>query len=143
MKTIELQQIEVQPVSEELRLYPDFLATRLIQLGIGVIEATRPNDDREQVDFLFTSHKTGKSEIVASIGRGFFRPLLARLGPRFGSQDMLYTGHALFACEADHNGRKHMHRFSLFVCNEPTMGIWMKLYLYCIDGIWPMPKESA
>ena len=142
MKTIEVQRIEVEPTGEEFRLYPDYLVNRLIKLGVGVIEATRTSGDSERVDLVFTSHQTGESETVASIGSGIFRPLLARLGPRFGAEDMLYMGHTLFACEAECNGQKRLHRFSLFVCNEPTMGVWMKLYFYCIDGVWPMRKET-
>ena len=142
MKTIELQRVEVEPSGEEFRLYPDYLVYRLLKLGIGGIEAARASGDNERVDFVFTSHRTGKSEVAASIGSGFFRPLLARLGPRFGADDMLYMGHTLFACEAECEGQKRLHRFSLFVCNEPTMGIWMKLYFYCIDGVWPMLKEA-
>ncbi len=113
-----------------------------MELGIGRIEATRATNGKESVDFIFTSHKTGQSEVAASIGSGFFRSLLARLGPRFGADDMLYMGHTLFACEAECEGQKRLHRFSLFVCNEPTMGIWMKLYFYKIDGIWPMQTEA-
>lgn len=142
MKTIELQRVETTPSGEEFRLYPDFLVSLLIKLGIGVIEASREKNDADQVDFIFTAHETSKSEVVGSIGSGFFRPLLARLGPRFGAEDMLYTGHTLFACEAECAGQKRTHRFSLFVCNQPAMGIWMKLYLYCIDDVWPMQKEA-
>jgi len=141
MKTIELQHVEIEPSGEEFRLYPDFLVNRLMKLGIGGIEAARTSGDNERVDFIFTSHQTGKREVVTSIAGGFFRSLLARLGPRFGAEDMLYMGHALFACEAECEEQKRLHRFSLFVCNEPTMGIWFKLYLYAIDGVWPMRKE--
>ena len=141
MITIELQRIEVAPRDEEFRLYPDFLVNQLIKLGIGVIEASRAIDGVDQVVLSFTSHKTGKSDVVARIGSGFFRPLLARLGPRFGAEDMLYMGHTLFACEAECEGKRRLHRFSLFVCNERTMGSWMKLYLYCIDDVWPMREE--
>ena len=142
MKTIELQKIETPPTAEEFRLYPDYLINLLMKLGIGGIEAVRATNGKESVDFIFTSHQTGQSEVVGSIGSGFFRPLLARLGPHFGAEDMLYMGHTLFACEAECEGQKRIHCFSLFVCNGPAMGIWMRLYLYCIDGVWPMRKEA-
>ncbi|HET7625584.1 MAG TPA: hypothetical protein VFM25_09990, partial [Verrucomicrobiae bacterium] len=138
----ELQRVEVAPKDEEFLLYPDFLVNLLIKFGIGVIEASRSKNDSDRIDFIFTSHRTGESQIVASIGSGFFRPLLARLGPRFGAENMLYLGHTFFTCEAECEGRKRSHGFSLFVCNEPTMGIWMKLYFYSIDGVWPMRKEA-
>jgi hypothetical protein len=143
MKIIELKKVETEPTAEEFRLYPDYLVNRLVKLGIGRIEADRKIGDKESVDFIFTSHQTGKSEVMASVDKGFFRPLLARLGPRFGAEDMLYLGQTCFACEAECEGQKRLHRFALFVCNEPTMDIWMKLYFYCIDGIWPMRKEAT
>ena len=143
MKTIELQKVEAEPSAEDFRLYPDYLVNRLLKLGIGGIEAVRAANGKESVDFIFTSHRTGLIETIASIETGFFRPLLARLGPRFGADNMLYVGHTLFACEAECDGKRLTHRFSLFVCNEPTMGIWMKLYLYGIDDVWPMRKEAA
>ena len=142
MKTIELQHLDAAPSDEEFRLYPDFLVKQLIKLGVGVLEASREKDSSGRVDFIQTSHQTGEKRVAATIGAGFFRPLLARLGPRFGAEDMLYMGHTLFACEADSKGQQRLHRFSLFVCNEPAMGIWMKLYLYCIDDVWPMRKEA-
>jgi hypothetical protein len=142
MKTIELQRMEAEPTGEDFRLYPDYLVNLLLKLGIGGIEASRADGGKESVNFIFTSHKSGQTKAVGSIGSGFFRPLLARLGPRFGADDMLYMGHTLFACEAECEGRKRLHRFSLFVCNEPTMGIWMKLYLYGIDEVWPMRKGA-
>jgi hypothetical protein len=142
VKTFELQHIEVVPTDEEFRFYPDFLVDLLIKLGVGVIEASRAKDRSGRVAFVYTSHQTGENRVAASIGEGFFRPLLARLGPRFGAEDMLYAGHTLFACEAECKGQQRLHRFSLFVCNEPAMGIWMKLYLYCIDDVSPMRKEA-
>jgi hypothetical protein len=142
MKTIELQRVEVAPNDENFLQYPDFLVNALIKNGFGVIEATRPSVDTQHIDLVFTSRKTGDSFVIARIGSGFFRPLLARLGLHFGAEEMLYGGHTLFACEAECEGQKRLHRFSLFVCNEPTMGIWMKLYFYCIDGVWPMRKEA-
>jgi hypothetical protein len=143
VKTIELQKMKTQPTTEEFRLYPDYLVNLLLKLGIGGIEATRATDGKESVNFVFTSHQTGDSEVVGNIASGFFRPLLARLGPRFGAENILYMGHTLFACEAECEGQKRIHRFSLFVCNEPAMGIWMKLYFYRIDGVWPVRKEVA
>jgi hypothetical protein len=142
MKTIEFKKIEVEPGDEEFRLYPDYLVSRLISLGIGRIEAAYTKNAAGKIDFIFTSHQTDKSEIAASIGSGFFRPVLARLGPRFGAEDMLYAGHTLFACEVECQGNNRLHRFSLFVCNEPKMGIWMKLYLYGIDEVGPISENK-
>jgi hypothetical protein len=136
--------MEAEPTGEDVTFYPDFLVYRLIQKGIGEVEADRKLQHDDKIDFTYTARQTGHSELLASIPAGSFRPLLARLGPRFGADQMLYTGHTLFAVEHECEGKKRLHRFSLYVCNEPTMAIWMKLYFYCIDGIWPMrEKESS
>jgi hypothetical protein len=142
MKTIDLRSVDEEPNIESVHLYPDFLIGRLLKKGIGRIEAERSLQHDGKVDFIFTSRQSGSSELVVSIHQGAFRPLLARFGPRCGADDMLYTGHTLFACEYECERVKRLHRFSLYICNEPTMAIWMKLYLYCIDGVWPMRKES-
>ena len=142
MKTIEVQTVVAEPKGEDFRLFPDFLIGRLMKLGIGRIEADRHLPHDQTINLVFTAHRTGRTELVASIPDGFFRPMLARFGPRCGSEDMLYFGHTLFACEHECDGEKRLHRFSLFVCNEPSMGIWLKLYLYGIDGVWPMQKED-
>lgn len=142
MKTIKLRPVEREPIDEDITHYPDFLIGCLLHKGIGRIEADRAAAHDDKVDFIFTDHKTGRSELVGSVGKGVFRPILARFGPRCGADEMLYSGHTLFACEWENEGKKRMHRFSLFICNTPAMGIWMKLYLYCIDGVWPTREKE-
>jgi hypothetical protein len=142
VKEIEIQLIEKEPSAEEFRLYPDYLIDCLLREGVGMIEADREHHHDDKVDFVFTLRKTGESKIIGSLTSGFFRSVLARFGPRCGAEEMLYAGHTLFACKYEREGSVRLHRFSLFVCNEPTMGVWLRLYLYAIDGIWPMRKES-
>ncbi len=143
MKTISIQPADREPDGQDLPRYLDFLICRLMKLGIGCIEADRTLSRDGKVDFVFTSHRTGASELIGSIPEVLFRPLLARFGPRCGTDGMLYAGHTLFACEHECEGCKRFHRFSLFICNEPTMGVWLRLYLYCIDGVWPMRQEAG
>ncbi len=142
MKEIEIQPIEKEPTAEDFRLYPDYLIGCLLREGVGLIEADRERHRDDKVDFVLTLRKTGETKIVGSLTSGFFRSVLARFGPRCGAEDMLYAGHTLFACKYGREGSDRLHRFSLFVCNEPTMGVWLRLYLYSIDGIWPMRKEG-
>lgn len=142
MKTIKLRRVEREPTDEDISDYPDFLICCLLRKGIGRIEADRAAAHNGKVDFIFTDRKTGRSELVGSVGQGVFRPILARFSVWCGAVEIVYSGHTLFACEWENEGKKRMHRFSLFLCNEPTIGIWMKLYLYCIDGVWPMREKE-
>lgn len=141
MKEIEIQPIEKAPNAEEFRLYPDYLISCLLREGIGMIEADRDHLHGDKVDFTLKLHGTGDTKIVGSLTSAFFRSTLARFGPRCGAEDILYAGHTLFACKHERAGSLRLHRFSLFVCNEPAMGVWLRLYLYCIDDVWPMRKE--
>jgi hypothetical protein len=135
VKKIEIQPIEQEPSAEEFRQYPDYLIGCLLREGVGMIEADREHCRDDKVDFVFTLRKTGESKIIGSLTSGLFRSMLARLGPRCGADEMLYAGHTLFTCKYEREGSVRLHRFSLFVCNEPTMGVWLRLYLYAIDGI--------
>jgi hypothetical protein len=143
MKEIEIQPIEIPPSAEEFRLYPDYLIRCLLREGVGMIEADREHHHDDKVDFVLKLHQTGEAKIVGSLTLAFFRSLLARFGPRCGAEEMLYAGHTLFACKCEREGIIRLHRFSLFICNEPAMGIWLRLYLYCIDGIPAERKEKA
>src|SRR5258707_795639 len=115
--------METEPNGEDIAFYPDFLVHRLIQKGIGGIEADRKLQHDGRVDFAYTAHSTGQRELLASMPEDFFHPLLARLGPRFGAEDMLYGGHTRFAVEHNCEGKNRLHRFALYVCNEPAMAI--------------------
>jgi hypothetical protein len=133
VKTIEIQPVAAEPSGEDFRLFPDYLVGQLMKRGVGRIEADRNLQHDGRIDFVYTSQRTHRTEVVASIPDGFFRPMLARFGPRCGSEDMLYCGHTFFACEHEREGKKRLHRFSLFVCNDPKMGVWLKLYRYSTE----------
>ena len=136
MKSLTFQSISHPPSEDNLSLYPDFLVTCLLKNGIGNIEADKALQHDGTVDFILTSRTTGTARIISSIGTGFFRPVLARFGNRC-RDDMLYCGHHLFACQFEREGKIRDHRFSIFLCNEPTMACWLRLYLYGIDGLFP------
>ena len=137
MKSLTFQSISHPPSEDNLSLYPDFLVTCLLNEGIGRIEADKSLQRDGKVDFVLTSRTSGSSRVVATIGAGFFRPVLARFGNRC-RDDMLYCGHDLFTCQFEREGKLREHRFSIFLCNEPTMACWLRLYLYGIDGLFPV-----
>jgi hypothetical protein len=136
MKSIPFQPLTDPPSENDLSLYPDFLVTCLLKNGIGSIEADKALQHDGTVDFILTSKTASTACIVSTIGTGYFRPVLARFGYRC-RDDMLYCGHDLFTCQFEREGKIREHRFSLFLCNEPTMACWLRLYLYAIDDLFP------
>ena len=136
MNSITFQSLTEPPSENDLSLYPDFLVTCLLKNGIGCIEADKSLQHDGTVDFILTSKATGTARIVSTIGTGYFRPVLARFGNRC-RDDMLYCGHHLFTCPFEREGKIRDHRFSIFLCNEPTMACWLRLYLYAIDDLFP------
>jgi hypothetical protein len=142
-----MQSLTLLPVPErvsesDLVLYPDFLIACLLREGIGRIEADLSLQRDGVVDFLLTSSGSTPPRVVAQIGAGCFRSVLARFGARLDG-DMLYGGHRLFSCEFEREGQVRAHRFSAFICNFQGTAFWLRLYLYCIDGVWPMRNEAA
>ena len=142
-----MQSLTLQPVPERVNesdvvLYPDFLIGCLLKEGIGRIEADLSSQRDGVVDFVLTSAASPSPQVVAQIGTGYFRSVLARFGARLGD-DMLYGGHRLFSCEFEREGQVRTHRFSAFICNYQGTAFWLRLYLYCIDGIWPLKKEAV
>ena len=79
---------------------------------------------------------------MTQIGAGCFRSVLARFGALLGD-DMLYGGHRLFSCEFEREGRVRSHRFSEFICNHQGTAIWLRLYLYSIDGLGLVKEETT
>ncbi len=143
-----MQSLTLQPVPErvnesDLSLYPDFLITCLLRTGIGRIEADLSLQRDGMVDFVLTAASPPSQQVVAQIGKGFFRSILARFGARLGEDFNLYGGHRLFSCEFEREGQIRTHRFSVFICNAQGTAFWLRLYLYCIDGIWPVRTEAG
>jgi hypothetical protein len=141
-----MQTLVVEPWSDALATgvvtWPDHLLHRLAAAGVGRVEAELPTAGGAVV-WQYTSRLSGERRELARLPGRWFRPVLARLSVFAGLPD-LYCGHTLFAVapfpEWPATGT---YRFSLFLCNEPTMGLWARLYLYCIDGVWPTPKGTG
>jgi hypothetical protein len=140
MQALTLQPVPEQVSESDLLLYPDFLIGCLLRSGIGRIEADLSLAHDGVVDFVLTSAASPTPRVVAQIGTGYFRSVLARFGFRLG-EDMLYGGHRLFSCEFECEGRMRTHRFVVFICNYQGTAFWLRLYMYCIDGVWPMRNE--
>jgi len=122
-------------LAEQLSDYPYFILHKLAERGVGSVEA-EPVAGAGEVAWRYTSRVSGEQVELVRQPRGMFRPVLARFANLAGINP--YAGHEFFAAEAaPHWPATGVHRFSLFVCNKPTMGIWLRLYLYGIDGVWP------
>ena len=137
--------LKIEPWSDDLAgepvAFPDYMIHRLALAGIGRIEA-EPIVDEPDAVWRYVSRRTGEQQEFARSPMRMFRPLLARWATFSGTD--LYCGHTLFAVDAQPGWPSSgTHRFSCFVCNEPTMAFWFRLYLYCIDGDWPMPKAFS
>ena len=139
MRTIVLNPTD--DLQESLLNFPDYIITQMIASGPCAVEAdyTLPEDGR--IPLVLSLHSSAERTVVARVKPQEFRALLARFATHF-SLDICYAGQALFSCEAELEGSLRQHRFSLFLCNEPTMGFWMRLYLYSIDGSFPSFKNQ-
>jgi hypothetical protein len=140
MQTITIQNVTEQP--PDLVLYPDFIISSMLAVGPCRVEADFLVQKDDVVDFTLTERKTGTPRVVMQVPSTHYRPALARFAV-FSKLDNLYCGHTLFTCDFERDGQLHPHRFSLFLCNEPTMGFWLKFYLYGIDGLFPLFKKPA
>ncbi len=120
-----------------LLIYPDYLVGVLLRAGVGRIKAERCRMVDDKVEFVLTPWKHGcPPTVVCRLSLGDFRTVLARFGVICKAQN-LYASLSSFSCEHDCHGQIRSHRFSLFICNEPTMDIWLRLYLYGIAGGFP------
>ncbi|MGA3284900.1 MAG: hypothetical protein ABSD57_10645 [Verrucomicrobiota bacterium] len=140
MQTIAIQKLTEKP--SELALYPDFIITSMVAVGPCRVEVGFAPQEGDTVDFVLTERKTGTARVVMQIPSSHFRPALARFAV-FSKLDNIYCGHTLFACDFERDGQLRPHRFSLFLCNESAMGYWFRLYLYGIDGLFPLLKKPA
>jgi hypothetical protein len=141
---VQVQTIAIEPWSDALAAavttWPDHLLHRLAAAGVGRVEAEPPADGSEVI-WQYASRRSGERRELARLPLQLFRPVLARLAV-FAGLPNLYCGHTLFAVAPFPEWpAAGTHRFSLFLCNEPAMGLWARLYLYCIDGVWPVPKS--
>lgn len=141
MRSIAFQSITEQPDEQSVHLFPDFLVTGLMHRGLGRIEAYYPSRESEFVPFIFKTRDGHTEKIIGEIGRSFFRSVLAAFAVRCRVENV-YGGHALFSCDAETNGKSKTHRFSLFICNEPTTDFWLILYYYSIANNLPHQTEA-
>ena len=112
-----------------------------IQSGVGKIEPELNLHNGEQIDWVFTSRISGEQKILASCPSHWLRTIFARFAFQIGiSPD---SGHAIFKLRIGEDERLSKESFCLFLCNEPTMEIWMKLYFYGIDNKWPFDFEKT
>ena len=137
MNELVIEDIPTQP--EEVLRFPDFIFGAMARRGIGSVEASlsvvEPEPHSPTILWQYYSRTTHTFETVAEISRIHFRPILARFA--FFSGISPYSGHTLFATQWPVCGSPVTHRFSVFLCNEPTMDFWIRIYLYGIDGFYP------
>lgn len=139
-----MQNIDIQCLLEipsDPMLYPDFIVSSMLFAGPCRVEADYAALKDNMVDFVLTERATGTQQTVLQVPSRFYRSILARFAV-FSSLENLYCGHTLFSCDFARDGQLRPHRFSLFLCNEPTMGYWLKLYLYGIDQQFPFPYDK-
>lgn len=105
----------------------------MLQAGVSSVDADIAMENRGQIEFVLQERSTRSSNVIGRVGAGQFRPVLARFAA-FARLDNLYGSQTLFAVEAERDDIPCIHRFSLFLCNEPTMSHWMRLYLYAIEA---------
>jgi hypothetical protein len=124
----------------DIVLFPDFVISRMLRVGPSLVEADASVQQESLVEFWLKPRTTGQRSVIGRVPIGLFRPILARFA-KFSGVENLYCGHVLFACAYERDGQPRPHRFSLFLCNEPTQAYWMRLYLYCVDGVFPAFKK--
>jgi hypothetical protein len=136
---VTIEDLPTQP--DDVLRFPDFILGAMARRGIGSIEASFGNDSPQPPALLpwhYFSRTTHAVETVAEIRQDYFRTILARFATFSGISP--YSGHTLLALRWPVGGSLVTHRFSIFLCNEPTMAFWIRIYLYCIDGIYPNRK---
>ena len=137
MNTLPIKPLVDQP--EDIVLFPDFVISAMMRVGPSLVEADASVQQDGLVEFWLKQRTTGERSVIGRVSIGSFRPILARFAA-FSGVENLYCGHTLFACDFERDGQTRPHRFSLFLCNEPTQAYWLRLYLYCVDGVFPFKK---
>jgi len=134
-----IEDIGSQP--DELLHFPSFLFSAMARRGVGTVEASLGSVEGEPlapiIPWQYYSRTTRTTETIAEVPRSAFRPILARVAFFCGIN--AYGGEVSFAAQWPVCGSPVLHRFSVFLCNEPTMAFWIRIYLYGIDGFYPFP----
>ena len=134
-----IQDVPSQP--GDILRFPDFILGAMARRGIGSLEAALTGVADEPgalVPWQYCSRTHQTTETIAQIRLDHFRTYLARFATFCGINH--YSAQTTFAVQWPISGSPVTHRFSIFLCNEPTMAFWIRIYLYCIDGIYPTPK---
>ena len=138
-----MNMLTIQPVPEqptELVLFPDFVISAMLRVGPSFVEADASLQQDGLVEFWLKKRGAAECPVIGRVPVDLFRSILARFAT-FGGLGNPYCDHILFACDFEREGQIRPHRFSLFLCNEPTQAYWLRLYLYCIDGVFPSFKK--
>lgn len=139
MNTLPINPLVDQP--DDIVLFPDFVITAMLRVGPSFVEADASVQQDGFVEFWLKQRTTSERSVIGRVPMTLFRPILARFA-KFSGVENLYCGHVLFACAHERDGQTRPHRFSLFLCNEPTQAYWLRLYLYCVDGVFPAFKKT-
>ena len=135
MEIIVIDRVEPQP--ENVIGFPQYLLCRLIEQGPALLKADMAaKADPEAIEWhIKPRRKSGDyPPVIHSVRRGF-RPTLARFGFLCGISP--YGGHALFQIRFADEEKARPEQFAIYLCNEPTMGFWVRIYLYAIAGVYP------
>ena len=143
MNELAIEDISSQP--DDILRFPHFILGAMARRGIGAVEAALASTEGEPlaplapiIPWQYYSRTTRTSETIAEVPRSHFRPILARLAFFCGISP--YAGQITFTVQWPVCGSPVPHRFSIFLCNEPTMAFWIRIYLYGIDGFYPTFK---
>lgn len=141
MPSLAIKDLTEQPKPDELVLFPDYILGRMLRAGPSMAEADVSLRPEGPVDFVLR-HRSGQTETIASVPTlGEFRTIMARFAV-FCQLPNIYLGQVFFDCDYEREGRIRKHGFSIFLCNEPAMGIWLRLYLYFIERLWPLRQDE-
>jgi hypothetical protein len=138
MNTLPINPLGDQP--DDIVLFPDFVISAMLRVGPSFVEADASVQQDGFVEFWLKQRTTSERSVIGRVPFTLFRPILARFA-KFSGVENLYCGHVLFACDHERDAQTRPHRFSLFLCNEPTQAYWLRLYLYCVDGVFPAFKK--
>jgi hypothetical protein len=141
MQPLAIKNVADQPKPDELVLYPDYVIGRMLRAGPSLVEADASFRSGGAVDFVLR-HRSGQRETIGCAPTaGDFRTILARFAV-FCQLPNIYVGQVFFSSDYEREGRVRQHGFSLFLCNEPAMGIWLRLYLHSIERLWPLRQDE-
>ena len=121
--------------------YPDFLLKHMLECGPSFLETDLSWELEGQVEVRLRPRKQ-PTTVLALIPARQFRPILARFAIVTGMDDPYGSVHT-FACDHFCEGQLRPHYFRAFLCNEGAMGMWLRVYLYGIAGIYPFRFEAT